>query len=228
MPAPTDPPHPDAPTFPTSIQGPAGHLEIAVRLGRQDAEAGSPPAVALLAHPHPLYGGDMDNSVVRRTEARLFHRGTNTVRFNFRGVGRSDGRHDGGSGEVADLAAVFGWCREQFGGAPVLLVGYSFGAATILRSDPLDGVSGLLLIAPPFSFYDLSNAPMVDAAPVALVYGSEDELTAAPHRGQTGSWQVRTEEILAGVGHDLGAAGSRGQRARFDRAVDRCLESVAS
>lgn len=231
--------HPDQPTspegtaFPSSIDGPEGSLEVAVKLpSTREFETG----VAVLAHPHPLYGGNMDNAVVRRTAQRLRERGHPTVRFNFRGVGGSDGVHHGGDGEVADLSAVVDWCQARFDQTPILLVGYSFGAATILRAAPRADILGILLIAPPLSFHDVSQAPMTAAfrsnsgaaaVPVALLYGAEDELTAPPHRGQTARWAVQLEEELPGVAHDLGAAGGADERARFDAAVDRCLAVVA-
>ena len=231
---PASPPHISRRDAPNSIQGPAGRLEIGVQSGRNSSNRNVARPVAILAHPHPLYGGDMDNAVVRRTAQRLEEHGFDTVRFNFRGVGNSDGAHDGGQGEIADLAAVFQWSRSHFHEATVLLAGYSFGAATILRSEPLEGVRAVLLIAPPLSFYDLSKAPMTTsfgdhsgATPVALIYGGNDELTAAPHREQTKAWRPRTTEELPSVGHDLGAAGSAEQRLRFDAAVDRCLDALS-
>lgn len=226
--------------FPSHLDGPAGRIEIVVQSGATHRTETTEPGVAVVAHPHPLYGGTMDNAVVRRTADRLHERGFDVVRFNFRGVGSSDGVHDGGDGEVADLAAVVDWCGNQFEHAPILLVGYSFGAATILRSPPGPrpgaDLAGALLIAPPLSFHDFSRAPMTDRfrgpdgapgqIPVALIYGGEDGLTAQPHRAATAEWSVSAEEELPGVGHDLGAAASTEQRARFDAAVDRCIDRL--
>lgn len=221
--------------FPSHIDGAVGRLQIVVEPAAPLRNGHTERQIAVVAHPHPLYGGTMDNAVVRRAANRLQHKGYDTVRFNFRGVGASEGAHDGGPGEVDDLAAVMDWCIARFGDAPVLLAGYSFGAATILRSAPRVETSGILLIAPPLSFHDLSKAPVTSAfqsrpgraaTPVALIYGGEDELTAPVHRTQTASWEARAEQELPGVGHDLGADGSADQRARFDEAVDRCLAKL--
>ena len=102
-----------------TIEGPAGAIEIAAAL------PASPRAIAVVAHPHPLFGGTMDNKVVT-TVARAFRdAGAATFRFNFRGVGRSAGSHDEGRGELQDLLAVVAHACPQ---GPLALAGFSFGA----------------------------------------------------------------------------------------------------
>jgi len=107
------------------IAGPAGAIEIAV-----DAESDA-RGIALIAHPHPLFGGTMDNKVVT-TLARSFRElGFTTLRPNFRGVGGSEGVHDHGMGETEDLLAVVAWARGEWGDGgmlPLVLAGFSFGA----------------------------------------------------------------------------------------------------
>jgi hypothetical protein len=85
----------------SSFQGPAGVLELAT-----DAPAGVPLGVAVIAHPHPLFGGTMDNKVVQTLARAFVQSGWTAVRFNFRGVGASAGSHDEGQGELEDLLAV--------------------------------------------------------------------------------------------------------------------------
>ena len=104
------------------IDGPAGGLQA------RWTPAESPRSIAVVAHPHPLYGGTMDNAVVRTAESVLVQGGTSVLRFNFRGVGRSAGQHDGGVGEVADLAAAEDAALARAPALPLWLVGYSFGA----------------------------------------------------------------------------------------------------
>lgn len=110
----------NAQTRKSLIAGPAGAIEIA-----EDAAVGAQRGTAVIAHPHPLFGGTLDNKVVQ-TLARAFTQcGWNTVRFNFRGVGASAGTHDEGRGELADLLAVIAHAQPQ---GPLALAGFSFGA----------------------------------------------------------------------------------------------------
>jgi alpha/beta superfamily hydrolase len=102
------------------VAGPAGRIECAV-----DEPAGSPRGLALVAHPHPLFGGTLDNKVVQTLARAFVELGYVAWRPNFRGVGASEGRHDEGRGEVEDLAAVL---AHAGAGRPVL-AGFSFGAA---------------------------------------------------------------------------------------------------
>ena len=104
------------------FQGPAGQMEVRVE---------SPPCprgIALICHPHPLFGGNLTNKVTQ-TLARTFAQlGYIALRPNFRGVGASDGVHDEGVGETEDMLAVLGEARHRFGDLPVALAGFSFGA----------------------------------------------------------------------------------------------------
>jgi alpha/beta superfamily hydrolase len=109
------------------LDGPDGTIELFV-----DAPA-HPHGIALIAHPHPLFGGTADNKVVT-TLARTFReKGCITLRPSFRGVGGSEGEHDHGGKETDDLLAVHGWAVARFGRQPVYLAGFSFGAHVITR-----------------------------------------------------------------------------------------------
>jgi alpha/beta superfamily hydrolase len=103
-----------------TVRGPAGRIECAV-----DEPQGTARGLALIAHPHPLHGGTFDNKVVQTLARALVELGYVAWRPNFRGVGASEGAHDGGRGEVEDLAAVLAHARAE---RPVL-AGFSFGAA---------------------------------------------------------------------------------------------------
>jgi len=109
------------------IPGPAGDIELYVDLAER------PVALALVAHPHPLFGGTADNKVVT-TLARAF-RDLHCIalRPQFRGVGQSAGTHDAGAGETDDLHAVLAWGQAHFGALPVVLGGFSFGAHVVAR-----------------------------------------------------------------------------------------------
>ena len=106
------------------VAGPAGRIECAV-----DTPASRPLGGALIAHPHPLYGGTLDNKVVQTLARAFLELGYEAWRPNFRGVGETEGAHDQGRGELDDLAAVLAHMRyERF-----ILAGFSFGAAVQLR-----------------------------------------------------------------------------------------------
>jgi len=107
-----------------SLPGPAGALEV---VRERPAQGTARPAggVAVLAHPHPLHGGTMDNKVVQTLARACLQCGWTAVRFNFRGVGASAGGYDAGHGELEDLLAVVAQCAPQ---GPLVLGGFSFGA----------------------------------------------------------------------------------------------------
>jgi hypothetical protein len=102
------------------MEGPAGVIELAV-----DEPAQAALGVAVVAHPHPLFGGSLNNKVVQTLARAFVQAGWRTVRFNFRGVGRSGGEHDHGRGELDDLLAVV---QAQAAAGPLCLAGFSFGA----------------------------------------------------------------------------------------------------
>lgn len=162
------------------LDGPAGRLEA---LLRPASGGGRPARVALLCHPHPLFGGTMMNKTLYRLAKRLpAELGVPTLRFNFRGAGASEGAHDGGDGERGDVRAALDWLQERFGAAPVLLVGYSFGAVVGLRvglaDDRVDQLVGLGL--PLQRDWDLSWLDEGVAKPLLLVHGEKDEFGPAP------------------------------------------------
>lgn len=104
------------------IEGPAGIIEAKIE---------SPPdprGIALICHPHPLFGGTRDNKVVHTLASAFVRLGYAVLRPNFRGVGASEGAHDEGSGETEDMLAVLDEARRVFGELPIVLAGFSFGA----------------------------------------------------------------------------------------------------
>jgi len=134
-----------------------------------------PTCFALICHPHPLYGGTMDNKVVTtlvRTAAAL---GAATVRFNFRGVGASEGRHDDGHGETGDVLAVIDWAAGRWPGARLWLCGFSFGAYVALAAASRRTVERLVTVAPPLRRMDVESL-VLPGCPWLIVQGSADEL----------------------------------------------------
>ena len=105
-----------------TLDGPAGKMECML-----DLPEDAPRGIALVAHPHPLYGGTMENKVTQTLARTFVTLGYATARFNFRGVGESEGEHDRGHGEVDDMQVMLEHMQEQYPGLPVALSGFSFG-----------------------------------------------------------------------------------------------------
>jgi len=106
------------------IGGDAGKIETVVERPSEAARG-----AALVAHPHPLYGGTLDNKVVQTLAKTFVELGYIALRPNFRGVGASEGEHDEGAGETEDMLRVAAYAKETFGALPLILAGFSFGAA---------------------------------------------------------------------------------------------------
>lgn len=155
------------------IDGAVGLLEIRY----VPAQLGvSPKGLVVIAHPHSLHGGSMNNKVVTTVERAFNLAGWKTVAFNFRSVGRSEGEYDAGRGEAEDLAAVVNWARGYFGDLPLALAGFSFGSFVTLKMAQELGAVKLITIAPPvniYNFNELSVAPEVDWS---IIQGGEDEV----------------------------------------------------
>lgn len=111
------------------LQGPAGRLEALL----EEPEEQAPSRACLVCHPHPLYGGTMHNKVVHRLARGLRKSGAAVLRFNFRGVNRSEGEHAHGIGEIDDARAALDWLRTRYPDLPYWLAGFSFGSRVILR-----------------------------------------------------------------------------------------------
>ena len=176
------------------IQGPAGRLEALLddpawncHIGPVrsagaanlpvDADLDEPPRVAVvLAHPLPKGGGTMHNKVIYQLAKGLCRTGAAALRFNFRGVGRSQGSFDDGPGEMADYRAALDFMAGRYPGVELWAAGFSFGAwvaMTVGAAD--DRVTALIGVAPPFDTYDFS-AVLESLKPKFLIQGDRDEL----------------------------------------------------
>lgn len=136
---------------------------------------GAITAGVIITHPHPLYGGSMNNNVVWTAVRAFGERGWSTLRFNFRGVGGSTGSYGGGLAEVEDVVAAMAFIKSRVSG-PCFLVGYSFGAAVVARA-LLEGLeaTGAVLISPPIAFMDLAFLPETPGLSL-VVAGDRDDL----------------------------------------------------
>ncbi len=167
--------HPDQ--FPTErtelfLRGPAGRLECIVDVPEP---ADARPATFVICHPHPQHGGTMHNKVVTIMERAMRELGLNTVRFNFRGVGESEGQYDDGYGETDDLFAVTEWVRRTRPDDALWLGGFSFGSYITLRAAQNLALGQLVSIAPAvsrFSFADLRHP----GCPWLIIQGDEDDV----------------------------------------------------
>ena len=156
------------------IQGPAGKLEVILAEPTEEARN----ALGVICHPHPLYGGTMHNKVVTTLAKTFTNLGVGTIRFNFRGVGLSEGQFDNGIGELADLLAVINWIQEIHPRREIWVAGFSFGAYIAAVAATTISLDKLVTVAPP-----VQNFPMQDLPPITcrwvLVQGELDDVVPA-------------------------------------------------
>jgi uncharacterized protein len=162
------------PVIRSVIAGAAGGIEIAAHLSEQV----SPRAIAVIAHPHPLFGGSMDNKVVTTLARALYDAGAASYRFNFRGVGKTEGTHDDGAGEAADLLRVIAHARAAHPTLPLWLAGFSFGAAVTLAASEQVECKEMILVAPGFSrmahWQNIASGGVVPPSTL-LIHGEKDQ-----------------------------------------------------
>jgi alpha/beta superfamily hydrolase len=157
----------------TDLHGPAGRLEALLNTGSDDA-----PFSAVIAHPHPLFGGTMHNKVVYHAMKTIAAFGIPVLRFNFRGTGLSEGEHDHGLGEVDDVRAALDYLTHEYAN-PILFCGFSFGSYTGLRATCGDQrIVGQIALGLPVSAagrdYRYEFLPTC-TAPKLFVSGDHDE-----------------------------------------------------
>ncbi len=139
------------------------------------APSADPHFVAIVCHPHPLFGGTMHNKVVFQTAKALHGSGAPVLRFNFRGAGLSEGEHDKGRGEQEDVRAAVGYLAAQFPGTPIVLAGFSFGAWVGLRVGCEEArVTRLIGLGLPVDNSDLTYLRTC-AKPKLIIQGGNDQ-----------------------------------------------------
>lgn len=154
-----------------TLTGAAGALECAL-----DLPHSAPRGIALVAHPHPLYGGTMDNKVAQTLARAFVSLGYAAARMNFRGVGKSEGEHDAGRGETDDMALLLTHMQQQYPGLPVALSGFSFGTVVqsqlqqrlIAQGTPAER---LVLVGTAAGKWTIPEVP----ANTILIHGEQDE-----------------------------------------------------
>lgn len=184
---------------PLSISGPTGALEAMLRT---PLVAGG--ELAILCHPHPLYGGSMHDAVLDLVGQTLSELSINCLTFNFRGVGASEGSFDNGRGEAEDLLAVVEWVREQNVQSP-WLGGYSFGAHVVCRALPqVPDPSRVLLVAPPTAAMDIPQPPA--SFTVDVFAGDRDDFVDLD---KLADWNDARLHIIADADHFFGGCARR-------------------
>jgi alpha/beta superfamily hydrolase len=180
-----------------SIAGPAGEVEAVV----EDPGAAA-TRYAVVCHPHPLFGGTMDNKVVTTIARALSQAGIATLRFNFRGVGSSAGVFDQGAGETDDADAVASWGAERWPGRALVLAGFSFGAAIALRLAQRRLPQHLITVAPAIALFDAA-AMSVPRCPWLVIQGDADDVVdpRAVIHWVDGLDPKPQLTVLPGVGH---------------------------
>ena len=177
------------------IDGPAGDLEIVV-----NAPEHAPRGIALVAHPHPLQGGTLDNKVAQTLAKTFFALGYASVRFNFRGVGRSAGTFDDGNGETDDARAALAYAKardDAMRDLPVVLAGFSFGTFVQTRVAKTIAAERLVMVGPAVGRLEGESVP----ADTIVIHGEEDDVVPL---GAVLAW-ARPQElpvvVFPGCGH---------------------------
>jgi len=151
------------------IDGAAGRIETVL-----ERPAGAPRGAALVAHPHPLHGGTLDNKVVQTLARTFVELGYVALRPNFRGVGASEGVHDEGRGETEDLLRVAAHVKEAFGDSPLVLAGFSFGAAVQTQVAQRVSPHRVVLVAVALGRFPSESVP----GDSIVIHGERDETVA--------------------------------------------------
>ena len=178
-----------------TVAGPAGALECAV-----DAPGGASRGVAVVCHPHPQHGGTMDNKVVQTLARAYTQLGCTAVRFNFRGVGASQGSWAGGPGEIEDALAVVAALRAP--GQPLWLAGFSFGAYVVSHvaaqlAAAAAGAERLVLVGPAASRFDMPPVP----ADTLVLHGEADDVVPLAAVFDWARPQSLPVTVIPGAGH---------------------------
>lgn len=157
------------------IEGEAGHLELLTT--SPDNQPIQKNGVAIICHPHPLHQGTMNNKVVHMLSKAFHNKGLHTARFNYRGVGQSEGAFGNSIGEVADLMSVLKWVDSVLDSPPIWLAGFSFGAFIAARGAALHACTQLFSIAPAVTNQPFDTLAKV-TCPWIVVQGEKDEVIA--------------------------------------------------
>ena len=156
----------------------------------------------IICHPHPLYGGNMDNPVVMTIAESFFEKGFTTLRFNFRGTGNSTGMFDNGNGEQEDIRAVMSWLKKN-GYQKIYLTGYSFGARVNARV-VFKGckIEDHIMVSPPVGFISFDDIEKMSSTGLIVTWANDDIAPADLIRKHINRWQIVPRyEIIENCDH---------------------------
>ncbi|MES2784940.1 MAG: alpha/beta fold hydrolase [Pseudomonadota bacterium] len=181
------------------IAGPAGPIEL---LRDEPLDASQPRGIAVIAHPHPLFAGTMDNKVVQTLARAFVQCGWTAIRFNFRGVGQTAGEHDGGRGELVDMLSVI---ETQAPAGPLAIAGFSFGAfvasgavASLYETREIEKV---VLVGTAASRFDVSPVPQALHERTLVIHGEEDDTVSLSAVFDWARPQSLPVTVVPGVSH---------------------------
>lgn len=165
-----------------TITGKAGNLEVRLALpgeknNQKQQSTSENNRWVVLSHPHPQFGGTMNNKVVTTMERTFQSLGYGTLAYNFRGVGLSEGDYDGGEGEQSDLVTVVNWLKENHDVEHLTLAGFSFGGYVCLKQCSALKADAICTVAPAIGLYDFSDVNV--QVPWTLIQGGEDEVISS-------------------------------------------------
>ncbi len=155
------------------IDGPAGVLEAMLEVPESPVSG-----IAVVCHPHPQHGGAMTNKVTHTLARAMNLHSHAALRFNFRGVGDSAGDYAAGEGEVDDVLAAARWLQDRYPGQPLMLSGFSFGAAMALRAAATLSPTGLVLVAPPVGRILDAKEAVPEHLSTVIVQGGQDDVVS--------------------------------------------------
>lgn len=181
------------------VDGPAGKIETIL------AEPGNQPSgIAIVAHPHPLHGGTLNNKVVYTLFNSVLQLGYIAVKFNFRGVGQSEGSFDHGIGEVDDVVAVTSFVQKQFAGHaddfPLLLAGFSFGGGVQIQAAQRLHPESLILVAPSLRHVVSAQIPS-EVKRILIIQGDRDDIVPLDATLEWATAQTLPIVVIPGAEH---------------------------
>ena len=191
------------------LPGPAGTIEVARDVPNSVPAAAAPRGVAVIAHPHPLFGGTMDNKVVQTLARAFVQAGWTALRFNFRGVGASSGTHDEGRGELQDLLAVVQQlappAQDGLPAQPLALAGFSFGAFVTSHALaalwPERRIAHVVLVGTATTRFAVAPVPPEAQLRTLVLHGESDDVVPLASVFDWARPQALPVTVIPGVGH---------------------------
>ena len=181
------------------VTGPVGAIEV---LRDEPAAGATPRGVAVIAHPHPLFGGTMDNKVVQTVARAFVQSGWSAVRFNFRGVGATQGTHDEGRGELQDMLALI---ADQGGSGALAIAGFSFGAyvasGAVQALWPSGRIAKIVLVGTSAQKHQLAPLPAEAHDRTLVIHGEQDDTVPLASVMDWARPQSLPVTVVPGVAH---------------------------